>query len=742
MRLHVAFAAMLMSGTTLAMVMSVPAMAQEEETIVLDDDAGSDSTAPSENASDTEAAASDDSSDDAAPTQPGETRLKRIIIGSDSATPADIVNKPAAVSVIDTETVRERMSGSLDDAIRMTPGAYTRQAVEQQGITVNIRGMQGMGRVNQMIDGVPQTFRNLSGHSGTFDNMLYLEPGLLAGVDITRGAAPGADGMGTLSGAANFRTLGIDDVLMPGKTYGLVNTLQAGTNGYDFSRSTAAGWKTNIGIDGSFSVVGALSGTNKSNFKNGDGEWYPFDASADPKGGLFKVNYAPNAEHSIELGGVFFSNAFRVESASYDWQIENKTYTLKYAYQPGDNLIDFKLNAYANITDIKMAAYEGGNASEFDGRNGTNTGLGLDVSNTSTFDLNDSMSLKFFYGGGINSDEYKGNEKRGANADGELIKSGAFNDTTLTWGIVGLTAGMRYDYWTIQGEGCEVPKGQTSCNTDPRKMTRDGGDWNPKLGVTVDPMPWMQLYATYARTMRPPTVSEMFYPGGHNFDGTLAPIENNPSLQPERQQSIDIGVNLRGDGLITADDQAYLKAGYFKNRIQNYITYATDMSDPSVPYTRWVNLPGTTNMEGVEVEGGYDAGVVYGRLSLTVAETKQPLPESAGVGNDIGQLPDDYATLDAGMRFFEQRLTLGGRVRYTGESFQAYINEENSVKRPSYTLVDFYGSFKVSDNAKVFFTLDNAFDKPYFVAGSGSASLQDVSNGIGRRFIVGLTTRF
>jgi hemoglobin/transferrin/lactoferrin receptor protein len=733
----VAFAAMLMSGTTLAMVLSVPAVAQEEDTIVLDDDSGSDSATDPASEPATDTAATDDASDDAIPVQPGETRLKRIVIGSDSATPADIVNKPAAVSVIDAETVRERMSSSIDNAIRMTPGAYTRQAIEQQGITVNIRGMQGMGRVNQMIDGVPQTFRNLSGHSGTFDNMVYVETGLLAGVDITRGAAPGADGMGTLSGAANFRTLGIDDVLLPNKNYGLINTLQVGTNGYDFSRSTAAGWKTNIGIDGSFSVVGALSGTNKSNFKNGDGEWYPFDASADPTGGLLKVNYAPDSEQTLELGGVFFNNAFRVESAGYDWQINNQTYTLKYAYQPGDNIIDLKINAYANITEVKMAAYEGSDSSVFDGRDGTNTGLGLDVSNTSVAELNDSMSLKFFYGAGINSDQYVGNENRGANANGQLIKAGAFNDTTLTWGILGLTAGMRYDYWSSHGKSCEIPKGQQDC--EPHSLTRDGGDWNPKLGVTVDPMPWLQLYATYAHTMRPPTVSEMFFPGGHNFDGTLEPIENNPNLEPERQQSIDIGVNLRGDGLITSEDLAFLKVGYFKNRIQNYITYATDPRDDS---TRWVNLPGTTNMEGVEVEGGYDAGVVYGRLSLTVAKTKQPLPEFAGVGNDIGQLPDDYATLDGGMRFFEQRLTLGGRVRYTGDSLQAYVNQENSVKRPSYTLVDFYGSFKVTENAKVFFTLDNAFDTPFFVAGSGSASLQDVSNGVGRTFIVGLTTQF
>jgi len=737
-RLHIAFAAMLMSGTTLALVPFGPAFAQEDDMIVLDDDSadsGTQTTAePATDAAPADAAATDDAGDDAAPATPGETRLKRIVIGSDKATPADIVNQPAAVSVVDQDTLRERIAGKVDTAIRMTPGAYTRQLDEQPGVTVNIRGMQGMGRVNQMIDGVPQTFRNLSGHSGTFDNMVYIDQNLLAGVDITRGSAPGADGMGTLSGAANFRTLGIDDVLLADKTYGGLVTLQAGTNGYDFSRLTAGGWRTNLGLDGKVSVMGAISGTYQSNFKNGDGEWYPYDASQSPTGGLFKVNYG-DSDHSIELGGVFYDNAFRVESAGYDWQIQNQTYTFKYAYQPGDNLVDLKVNAYLNITDIQMAAYEGSTSSVFDGRDGTDTGMGLDVSNTSRVDLNDQMSLKFFYGAGINSNEYKANEQRGANPNGTLIKSGAFNDTTLTWGILGLTAGMRYDYWSLDGKSCPEP--EIGCKPGP--ITRDGGVWNPKVGVTVDPLPWMQLYTNYAHSMRPPTVSEMFYPGGHNFDGTLAPIENNPNLKPEYQKSFDFGVNLRGDGLITAEDMAWLKVGYFKNRIDNYITYATDPSDGR---TRWVNLPGTTNMDGIELEGGYDAGVFYGRAALTIADTRQPLAEFAGVGNDVGRLPDDYGTIDAGVRLFEQKLTLGGRIRYTGDSVQAFVDDASSVKRPSYTLVDLYGSFKVTDNAKVFFTVDNLMDKGYFVAGSGTTSISDISNGRGRTIMVGATTQF
>lgn len=742
MRIHWAIAAALMSSTAFATFLSVPAYAQEDIIVLDDDDAASttetqDTTADMAPAAETQDTTAD--ADDSTPVEPGVTKLKRIVIGSDSATAADIVNKPAPVSVIDGETIRERMNGKVDTAIRMTPGAFTRQMDEQPGIVVNIRGMQGMGRVNQMIDGVPQTFRNLSGHSGTFDNMVYIDKNLLAGVDITRGAVPGADGLGTLSGAANFKTLGVDDVILPGKDVGGIVTLQGGTNGMNFSRLTAGGWRTNIGIDGKISVIGAISGSDESNYRDGDGIMFPGDASNHPRGGLFKVNYEPDGEQSLELGGIFYQNAFRIESAGYDWQINNQTYTLKYAYQPGDNLIDLKVNAYLNITDIKMASYTGSTSSEFDGRDGTDTGLGFDVSNTSVVDLNDSMSLKFFYGGGINSDRYVGNDKRGANPNGQLIKSGAFNDTTFNWGILGITGGMRYDYWSLAGKSCVVPAGELTCPV--HSVTRDGGTWNPKIGATIDPTPWLQFYATYAHTMRPPTVSEVFFPGGHNFDGTAAPIENNINLVPEKQKGLDIGVNLRGDGLFMSEDMGYLKVGYFRNRINNYITFVTDNSG-FMPVTTWQNLPGTTTMEGVEIEGGYDTGFAYTNLSFTLADTRQPLAEFAGIGNDVGRLPDDYATLDAGLRFFEQRLTLGGRIRYTGDSVQAYIDRKSSVDRPSYTLVDLYGSFKVTENAKLFFTVDNLFDKSYFSAVAGTSSVQDIANGRGRTIMIGATTRF
>ena len=65
------------------------------------------------------------------------------------------------------------------------PGTSTRENPQNPGVAVNIRGFEGSGRVNMMIDGVRQNFRFTAHEAKGF---AYVDPALLAGVDIMRGA--------------------------------------------------------------------------------------------------------------------------------------------------------------------------------------------------------------------------------------------------------------------------------------------------------------------------------------------------------------------------------------------------------------------------------------------------------------------------------------------------------------------------------------------------------------------------
>ena len=656
----------------------------------------------------------------------------------------DIVNIPAAVSSSGAEVVQDRFAGNPTQVLRATPGTFTREPADQAGIVVNIRGLQGMGRVNSMIDGVPQPFRNLSGHGGTFDNQLYIDQNMLVGVDVSRGAVSGAEGMGTLAGATNFRTLEIDDVLIPGHDYGVMTTVRGGTNGFDFARLAAAGLRGSYGEgEGQASIVGALSGTMKSEYENGDGVTYPFAGSQHPQSGLMKIAVSPTSDHHFSLGGVWYDNEFLPGSSGYNWVIQNQTYSAKYRYQPGDDLFDVSAHAYLNITDLSFRGTDG-SVNTFDGREGTNTTTGFDLSNRMRFDLSDETELKLYYGIAYSHDQYEGNAERGANPDGTLVKAGAFNEATISHGIFDVTGGLRYDFWSLEGvDGYSLP-GTNGCPATGdlcpgNAIERDGGDWNPKVTVAARPLDWLQPYVTYAHTSRPPTAAEMFYPGGHSFDGTGNPINNNPNLVPERSRGWDVGVNLAGDDLLAAGDRAWMKIGYFHDDVENYITYDVDTDGVA----RWINAPGTTVLKGVEIEGGYDTGRIYANVSVTIADTEQPTGQVPGVGSDTGTLPDDFATLDAGVRFLDETLTVGGRMRYVGESTQHYIDEARAFHLDAYTLFDAYATWSISENAKLFVNVENLFDKSYMQANSGiSDNLAGIANGRGRTFIFGATAKF
>ncbi|WP_439616864.1 TonB-dependent receptor domain-containing protein [Shinella sp.] len=670
------------------------------------------------------------------------TDLQQINIEGDSDGDG-IIDIPAAVSKADRVKIQEDYAGDVAQVLRSSPGTFTREPSDQPGITVNIRGLQGMGRVNSMIDGVPQTFRNLSGHGGTFDNMLYVEQNMLVGVDVTRGAVSGAEGMGTLAGAANFRTLDVDDVLLPGRDYGVMTSVRAGTNGFDYSRLLTGAARTDIGDEGEIGIVGALSDTKKSPYDNGDGVTYPFAGDQHPKSGLFKINLSPDSDHKLALGAIWYGNDFLPGSSGYNWQIENQTYTAKYTYQPGSDLIDLSINAYLNITDLEFDG-SNGNVTTFDGRKGTNTTTGFDISNRMRFDLSDETELKLTYGGAYSRDKYEGNAKRGANPDGTLVKAGVFSEATITHGIFDLTGGLRYDYWSLEGiSGYDAP-GTNGCAADGQpcpmeELSRDGGDVNPKITLAASPFDWLQPYVTYAHTSRPPTAAEMFYPGGHSFDGSSDPVNNNPNLLPEKSRGWEFGVNMTTGDLLTPGDTAWLKVGYFHNRIRDYITY--DIGEDGA--ARWVNVDGTTVMKGLEVEGGYDAGRYYAGFSLTLADTNQPEGAAAGVGGDTGRLPDDFATIDVGMRFLDEALTVGGRMRYVGKSKQAYINQEMAFELDAYTLFDAHASWQINENAKIFVNVENVFDESYMKANAGLMdSYGGVKNGRGRTFIIGATARF
>lgn len=202
---------------------------------------------------------------------------------------------------------------SLDATVRSMPGTYTQIDPGQGAISVNIRGMSGFGRVNTMVDGITQSFYGTSTSGttthGSTNNMagVLIDPNLLVAVDVTRGDSSGSEGINALAGSVNMRTIGVDDVIFNGNTYGLRSRFSVGSNGLGRSGMIALGGKSDAFTDtGSIGVMAAVSGSSVySNFSNGSGinsKEFGYDKymKQNPKSQLYKMDIRPDEFNSFE----------------------------------------------------------------------------------------------------------------------------------------------------------------------------------------------------------------------------------------------------------------------------------------------------------------------------------------------------------------------------------------------------------------------------------------------------------
>ncbi|KAL0996118.1 TonB-dependent receptor domain-containing protein [Haemophilus influenzae] len=146
---------------------------------------------------------------------------------------------------------------TIDQVIRSIPGAFTQQDKGSGVVSVNIRGENGLGRVNTMVDGVTQTFYSTaldSGQSGGSSQFgAAIDPNFIAGVDVNKSNFSGTSGINALAGSANFRTLSVNDVITDDKPFGIILKGMTGSNATKSNfMTTAAGrkWLDNGGYVG------------------------------------------------------------------------------------------------------------------------------------------------------------------------------------------------------------------------------------------------------------------------------------------------------------------------------------------------------------------------------------------------------------------------------------------------------------------------------------------------------------
>lgn len=124
----------------------------------------------------------------------------------------------------------ERFKGSAPaDVFRGMVGVNSGDARNSGALDPNVRGIQGQGRVPLTVDGTEQAITVYRGYNGA-NNRNYIDPMLIGGITVEKGPGLTRGVASSVGGGVAIKTLSADDVILPGKDWGVDIKLEGSTN--------------------------------------------------------------------------------------------------------------------------------------------------------------------------------------------------------------------------------------------------------------------------------------------------------------------------------------------------------------------------------------------------------------------------------------------------------------------------------------------------------------------------------
>ena len=313
---------------------------------------------------------------------------------------------------------------------------------------------------------------------------------------------------------------------------------------------------------------------------------------------------------------------------------------------------------------------------------------------------------------------------------GTIVRGLISESTTDTIGLYALDSieigdrfivnlGLRYDDYSVEGRNA------TGTLAAP-VYTAVGGDWeflNYQFGLVYKPTPGSSIYASWATSATPPTISA----GDQNTGGAVG----TELLDPEESGSFEIGAkaNLLGDRL------AVSVAAFFLTRENAQI-----QTSPGV-----FEQAGEAEVRGIEL--GVSGNVsrewqVFGGYTYTRSELTSGAYNNVNVGDPLANTPEHSFSLFTTYRMMPS-VSLGGGVYHVSDSFGGNQGGAgggtNRVYAPAYTRVDLFGSWDINETASLQLNVQNAGDEDYILRTNG-VHHADVAPG--RQAILTLNLRY
>ncbi|KWV52593.1 TonB-dependent receptor [Bradyrhizobium macuxiense] len=654
----------------------------------------------------------------------------------------------APVSAVTLEKIQGLQPNRLSDIFYNVPGVSFQERGDDPSTVVNIRGLQDFGRVAVVVDGARQNYQR-TGHNA--NGSFFLDPEMIGGVDVVRGPTANINGSGAIGGVVSFRTKDIDDVLRPGERWGVDMSGSYGTNRDRGMGSVFGGVRVDPNVD----VFGGAVYRTQGNYKDGSGTEIG-NTGNEIVGGLMKVTIRPAEGHEIKLGGVFQDYQYDIGqfnrgpvltaaqralyqgSSVYASDVRNYTGTLSWKYsRPDDMLFDWNVSIYGNRTDNDQtktyhystsgSAYCGPGVAgnNISGCVGDKRGysldtVGLDVNNTSRFDIGNWRNA-VTYGFDAFRDDVQTFDGRGnsniTTPSGQRTVSGGFvqlKQNYSSW--LEIVSAVRYDRYEL-----------SSYNN-----STSGDRFSPKITLGVTPVAGFTPYVSYAEGYRAPSITETLIAGGHATgggpalfncpDGTsgLFCFLPNATLRPEVGKNKEAGVNLKYDGIFSAEDTFRGKINVFRNDVDGYIDLVASTPVAVPPFGSYSQFYQYQNIahariEGIEAETMYDAGIWFLGVSGHLMRGKNT---QTNLG--LATITPRKVTTTAGVRLLDRTLTIAAQWSSFGAN-----NDLPAGYLPStaYELVNLYLTWNATKDITFTASVDNLLNqyyRPYAIPGSST----------------------
>ncbi|MBV7266280.1 TonB-dependent receptor domain-containing protein [Erythrobacter ani] len=645
---------------------------------------------------------------------------------------------PGQVTVIDRDRIDDFNASTLQDVFAAIPGTTFDSGPRRTGDVPSIRGLSG-NAILIFQDGARQSF--VSGHDGRF----FIDPELVQTIEVVRGPSSALYGSGALGGVIATRTITASDMLNDDERFGVRLTSGYQSVNDEFRvGGTVAGQSSNKVWD----ALGHVTYRESGNIELGNDALLPADDAITSS--LLKLTVRPTSSLGItgsysrfELGSTDPQNPQGANVAGPDNDLvfrdaRNDTAQLGLNWNPVSPAIDLNIVGYYSRNAVEEDEVDDPRITDREVET-----LGILVDNRSRFSFSDASSLTLTYGGEYYRDEQRGldtatdDATRGGVPDAKTDFVGLFVQAEFELeqplglpGNLSVIPGIRWDSFESSAED--------------ESFGIDDEEFSPKIGASYKPIPEVLVFGNYALGFRAPSFNEAFADGTHfvipNLTAPPGPrgpvfVSNlfigNPNLQAEESESWEIGAGLDFGDVIGRGDRLWIKGSYYNSDVDNLIGLDVNtpagcfVASPFVPpcgsgaafgnTSQNVNIT-TAEIDGIEVEFGYESDVFYARGHFSTID---------GIDADSGEFLEGFLQpnvlfVDLGARLGKTGLRLGSRITYAADFDE--VNEPQDV-RDGYFVSDIYLIYEPDSGPlrdfRVDLGVDNVGDADFEVVNAG-----------------------